>query len=67
MLIDWIHCRQEVNYGLQHILRRDSVAYSRKKQPVVAQFITEAEFRAMAHMICKLLWLKIILLDKMWE
>ena len=34
-----------------------------KKQSVVARSSAEAEFRAMAHGICELLWIKIILSD----
>ncbi|KAL0386245.1 UNVERIFIED_CONTAM: Retrovirus-related Pol polyprotein from transposon TNT 1-94 [Sesamum radiatum] len=39
------------------------VTWRSKKQPVVAQSSAEAEFRAMVHEICELLWLKIILDD----
>lgn len=39
------------------------VTWRSKKQSVVARSSAEAEFRAMAHGICELLWLKIILTD----
>ncbi|WVZ24536.1 hypothetical protein V8G54_003080 [Vigna mungo] len=39
------------------------VTWKSKKQSVVARSSAEAEFRAMAHGICELLWLKIILED----
>jgi hypothetical protein len=39
------------------------VTWRSKKQNVVARSTAEAEFRAMAHGICEVLWLKIILLD----
>lgn len=34
-----------------------------KKQSVVSQSSTEAEYRAMAHGVCELIWLHIILGD----
>ena len=34
-----------------------------KKQSVVARSTAEAEFRAMAHGVCELLWLKILLTE----
>jgi hypothetical protein len=39
------------------------VTWRSKKQNVVARSTAEAEFRAMAHGICEVLWLKIILLE----
>lgn len=41
----------------------------RKKQNIVARWNAKAEFRAMAHEICELLWLKIVLdaLRVKWE
>lgn len=36
------------------------VTWRSKKQSVVARSSAEAEFRAMAHGVCELLWLKII-------
>ncbi|KAL0410895.1 UNVERIFIED_CONTAM: Retrovirus-related Pol polyprotein from transposon RE1 [Sesamum latifolium] len=36
------------------------ITWRSKKQPIVARSSAEGEFRAMAHGICKLLWLKII-------
>ncbi|RVW39576.1 Retrovirus-related Pol polyprotein from transposon RE1 [Vitis vinifera] len=39
------------------------VTWRSKKQTVVARSSTESEFRAMAHGVCELLWLKIILDD----
>ena len=39
------------------------VTWRSKKQSVVARSSAEAEFRAMAHGVCELLWLKIILDD----
>ena len=37
------------------------VTWRSKRQTVVARSSTESEFRAMAHGVCELLWLKIIL------
>jgi hypothetical protein len=39
------------------------VTWRSKKQSVVARSTAEAEFRAMAHGICEILWLKILLLE----
>ena len=39
------------------------VTWRSKKQTVVARSSTESEFRAMAHGVCELLWMKIILDD----
>ena len=39
------------------------VTWRSKKQNVVARSTAEAEFRAMAHGVCELLWLKIILME----
>jgi len=39
------------------------VTWRSKKQNVVARFSTKAEFRAMAHGVCELSWLRIILND----
>ena len=39
------------------------MTWKSKKQAVVARSSAEAEFRAMAHGICELLWLKIIIED----
>jgi hypothetical protein len=37
------------------------VTWQSKKQSMVARFSAEAEFRAMAHGVCEILWLKILL------
>lgn len=39
------------------------VSWRSKKQSVVARSIAEAEFRAMAHGVCELLWLQILLTE----
>jgi hypothetical protein len=39
------------------------VAWRSKKQSVVARSTSEAEFRAMAHGICEILWLRILLME----
>ena len=39
------------------------VTWRSKKQNVVARSTTEAEFRAMAHGLCEVLWLKQVLED----
>jgi hypothetical protein len=39
------------------------VTWRSKKQNVVARSTAEAEFRAMAHGVCELLWLKILLME----
>jgi hypothetical protein len=39
------------------------VAWSSKKQPMVARSNVEVEFRAMTHKVCEMLWLKILLKD----
>ena len=39
------------------------VTWRSKKQNVVARSTAEAEFRAMAHGVCEVLWLKIILME----
>ena len=44
-------------------LRGNLVTWRNKKQNVVARSSAEAEFRAIAHEICELLWLRIILND----
>jgi len=40
------------------------VTWRSKKQNVVAKSSAETEFRVMAHVVCKLLWLRIILNDR---
>nr|KYP66558.1 Copia protein [Cajanus cajan] len=45
------------------LFKRNKMTWKSKKQSVVARSSAEAEFRAMAHGICELLWLKIILED----
>ncbi|XP_073219751.1 uncharacterized protein [Cicer arietinum] len=49
--------------GYCTFLAGNLVTWNSKKQSVVARSSAEAEFRAMAHGICELLWLKIILED----
>jgi hypothetical protein len=39
------------------------ISWKSKKQPVVSRSSTEAEYRAMAHATCELLWLKHLLQD----
>jgi hypothetical protein len=39
------------------------VTWRSKKQNVVARSTAEAEFRAMAHGVCEVLWLKILLVE----
>lgn len=41
----------------------DLVTWRSKKQNVVARSTTEAECRAMAHGVCEIMWLRILLLD----
>ena len=45
------------------LLRGNLVTWRSKQQHVVTRSSAEANFRAMAHVICELLWLKIILDD----
>ena len=49
--------------GYYTFLGRNLVSWRNKKQNVVARSSAEAEFRAMAAGVCKLLWVKIILED----
>ena len=49
--------------GYYTFLGRNLVSWRNKKQNVVARSSVEAEFRAMAAGVCKLLWVKIILED----
>lgn len=56
-----VDCRSTTGYCT--FLGGNLVTWRSKKQSVVARSSAEAEFRAMAHGICELLWLKIILTD----
>ena len=49
--------------GYCTFLGENIVSWRSKKQNVVARSSVEAEFRAMAVGVCKLLWVKIILVD----
>lgn len=49
--------------GYCTLLGGNLVTWKSKKQNVVARSSAESEFRAMAHGLCELLWLKIILND----
>jgi len=52
-----------VCYSFQslYLIKRHIYIYIYKKQLVVARSSVEAEFGAMVHGICELLWLKILL------
>jgi len=49
--------------GYCAFVRVNLVAWRSKKQSVVARSTAEAEFRAMAHGLCELLWLQILLTE----
>lgn len=49
--------------GLCTFVGANLVAWRSKKQSVVARSTAEAEFRAMAHGVCELLWLQILLTE----
>ena len=62
---DWarslIDKRSTIGYCM--LLGKNLVTWRSKKQLVVAQSSVEAELLAMAHKVCELLWLKVVLTD----
>ena len=54
---------QRLTTGYYTLLEGNLITWRSKKQSVVARSSAKAEFRAMAHGVCELLWLKIILDD----
>ncbi|RVW15007.1 hypothetical protein CK203_090450 [Vitis vinifera] len=51
----------EINFGVLYFVEGNLVTWQSKKQSVVARSSAEAEFRAIAHDICEVLWIKQLL------
>lgn len=54
-------CKEDLQRVIAHLLVGNLVILRCKKQNVVIKSSAETEFQVMAHGICELLWLKIIL------
>ena len=61
MLIGLDHCQIENPLRVLHFLGGNLITLKSKKQTVVARSSAEAEYRAMAHTSCKLMWIKHLL------